>query len=493
MKLRISYLIFFSFLFILLLFSIATYINYRSSEEVRKNTEYLTQSSTIVRQSSRFQRNILSLVSGLRGYLLTGEKYFLQVYDSATTENNAILAELDSLMSEQSPQKRNLKEIAALHNQWISSYATPLRNAKLTSGKSIANLDSFNKLFKEKLVSGEEQRLNHKLQQKFKEFTNLEYSERQQRLSTQSERVTDADKISFYLTVFSIVLGILVAAFLAMGISRRLSKMVDMANNIAAGNYDMQLKDDGQDEISLLNKSLNNMANVLSENISQLKRKNKELDQFAHIVSHDLKAPLRGIDNVVSWIEEDHGGELSTKVNEYLQMIKGRISRGENLIEGILSYARIGKEKLNEEPVNIKELVEEIVEVQEAPPSFQFIISPSLPTVKGERILLLQVFSNLISNAVKYNNKAIGKLNVYHKEHTTYFEFFVADNGPGISEAHHDRIFLIFQTLQERDTFESTGVGLAIVRKILDERGEKIKVNSKSGEGAVFSFTWTKI
>jgi light-regulated signal transduction histidine kinase (bacteriophytochrome) len=119
-------------------------------------------------------------------------------------------------------------------------------------------------------------------------------------------------------------------------------------------------------------------------------------------------------------------------------------------------------------------------------------ISPLLPTLYTEKVLLYQIFSNLIGNAIKHNDKERGTLHIYHKDQGSYIEFYVEDNGPGISRNYHDKIFLIFQTLKERDSFESTGVGLAIVKKILDSRNEKITVVSETGEGALFCFTWKK-
>lgn len=265
-----------------------------------------------------------------------------------------------------------------------------------------------------------------------------------------------------------------------------------MADSIASGQYNVSMNDKGRDELSKLAASLNHMARMLSENISLLKRKNEELDQFAHVVSHDLKAPLRGIDNVVSWIEEDHSSEISPKVQEYLQMIKGRVVRGENLIQGILSYARVGKNIPGKEAVDVQQLIYEIAETLSIRPGLNIKVAADLPVLHTQKFPLLQVFANLIGNALKYHDKASGTISIYHKEHDRHYEFFVEDDGPGIAKNYHDKIFIIFQTLQERDSFESTGVGLAIVKKILDARKEHIQLVSAPGRGAVFSFTWLK-
>jgi signal transduction histidine kinase len=488
---KISYLIFLGFLLILVLFSVTTYINYRQAEEVNENSEFFAKSTTIVRHTNRFQRNILNMISGLRGYLFTGENYFIQAYDSAAQENVEILKELSGIISPESSQLKALKEIQVLNDQW-HAFANPLINAKKMSSTSDSSLVRSNRFYLEKLVSGTEKVLNQRLQQKFRDFANYEYDLRFIRKEALTQSIQRTRKITFYLTTISIVIGFAIAIFLAFGISTRIMKMVKMADAIAAGDYDVYTVDKGKDEISSLAHSLNNMAKVLSENIALLKRKNEELDQFAHIVSHDLKAPLRGIDNVVTWINEDHSQELSPKIREYVKLIKGRLVRAENLIQGILSYARVGREMPAKEEVDLNLLIQETLESLTIEPNFSIMVQPDLPVIYTERIPLQQVFSNIIGNAAKYHDKQNGNISIMLKDRNTHYEFFVTDNGPGIDRSYHKKIFMIFQTLQERDSFESTGVGLAIVKKILDDRKQKIEVTSSPGNGSTFSFTWPK-
>jgi signal transduction histidine kinase len=489
---KISYLIFLSFLFILLLFSITTYINFKQSEQVRENSQWVENSTTIIRNSNRFQRNILNMISGLRGYLFTGEKYFIQAYDSAKMENETILAELSAILPDTSAQIKMLRNIRMVNDQWFESFSKPLIAAKNLAGNSDSSLVSFNRLYREKLTTGSERYLNRQLQVLLREFINAEYTSRDLRTKILDDSVQRTRRISFYLTTLSVIAGSVIAIFIAFRISSRILLMVRMANEIARGNYEVHMKESGKDELANLARSLNNMAKVLKENFALLKRKNQELDQFAHIVSHDLKAPLRGIDNVVSWIEEDHAAEISPKVTEYLQIIKGRLVRGENLIRGILSYARVDKEKHSVETLDLNELIKEVVETVGIPPGFHINVFPKLPTINTERLPILQIFLNLIGNAVKYHHKDRGEIKIYHMEYFSHYEFFVKDDGPGISKNYHDKIFVIFQTLQERDSLESTGVGLAIVKKILDDRNQSIRVSSEEGSGAIFSFTWPK-
>lgn len=489
---KISYFILLGFFLILFLFSITTYINFKQSERVNENSEFFSRSTVIVRNSNRFQRNIMNMVSGLRGYLFTGENYFIQAYDSAAAENKAILSELSGMIPDSTAQSKRFQEILELNFRWINEFADPLIEAKRMAGVSDSSLLAFNKLYREKLLSGTEQKINRSLQVKFRDFSNHEYDLREKRKQILTQSVSQTRIISFFLTTLSIIIGIAIAFFLAYRISTRILKMVKMADTIAAGNYEVYTRDTGKDELSKLAQALNRMARTLSENITLLKRKNVELDQYAHIVSHDLKAPLRGIDNIVTWIEEDHTQELSPKIKEYIQLIKSRLIRAENLIQGLLSYARVGKEMPAKEEINLNELLLEVKETLVPRPGLTLEIQQGLPTILIERLPLQQVLSNLISNAIKYHDKAEGKIKVYFKNRTSYYQFFVEDDGPGISKHYHDKIFQIFQTLQERDTFESTGVGLAIVKKILDDRKQSIQVNSEPGKGSVFAFTWPK-
>jgi signal transduction histidine kinase len=489
---KISYFIFLGFFLILVMFSIATYINFRQSEKVNENSEWFSRSATIVRNSNRFQRNILNMVSGLRGYLFTGENHFIQSYDSAAMENNNILTELSLLIEPNSAQQKDFREILSLNDRWLNEFARPLIEAKKQAGLSDSSQAAFSNLYREKLVLGTERNLNRSLQVKFRDFSNYEFDLREKRKDILTTSVAQTRAISFYLTTFSIVIGLVIAFFLAHLISSRILRMVKMADTIAAGNYEVSTDDKGHDELSQLARSLNNMAKVLSENIKLLKRKNAELDQFAHIVSHDLKAPLRGIDNVVTWIEEDHDKELSPKIKEYLQLIKGRLVRAENLIRGILSYARVGREQPEKEIVDLNLMMQDIQDNLPLRTGLVLNVQSKLPQISTERIPLQQVLSNLISNAIKYHDKANGVISITFSDFKNHYEFRVQDDGPGIAKPYHDKIFGIFQTLQERDSFESTGVGLAIVKKILDDRKQIVRLVSDDGKGSVFSFTWPK-
>jgi PAS domain S-box-containing protein len=231
---------------------------------------------------------------------------------------------------------------------------------------------------------------------------------------------------------------------------------------------------------------------LLREYALDLEKKNEELDQFAYVVSHDLKAPLRGINNLSLWIQEDLEPVLSEETRKNLGLLRKRVVRMENLINGILMYAKAGRSKNEAVRFSVSRLISDVAASLTAGKNIAVNIVQPMPYMTAEKIKLEQVFSNLISNAIKYNSGSNPEVRITATEDEQHYTFCVADNGPGIDPAHHSKIFVIFQTLQSRDTAENTGVGLAIVKKIVEENGGSVWVESQPGEGAKFCFTWLK-
>lgn len=226
----------------------------------------------------------------------------------------------------------------------------------------------------------------------------------------------------------------------------------------------------------------------LKEYAADLESANKELDQFAYIVSHDLKAPLLSISTLATFLAEDYQDKLDEDGKEQLSLLQNRVNRMGDIISGILDYSRVGRAKQEKVSVNFKELVRSIVDLI-VPSSFDVTLKGEFPTLSIEKVLIAQIFQNLISNAVKYNDKEDGKITISVTEEANSWKFSVADNGPGIEEQYFGRIFEIFQTLQSRDTIDSTGIGLSIIKKTIDYWGGKVWVESEMGTGSIFYFT----
>ncbi|OYU97703.1 MAG: hypothetical protein CFE21_05285 [Bacteroidetes bacterium B1(2017)] len=231
-------------------------------------------------------------------------------------------------------------------------------------------------------------------------------------------------------------------------------------------------------------------SRLMLQYTEELEKKNKELDQFAYVVSHDLKAPLRGINNLSMWIEEDLEGKLETDTKNNLDLMRKRVKRMEGLIDGILQYSRAGRIKHELASFNLTDTLNELISNLAPADKFKITVPEDLPQMVAEKIAIEQVFSNYISNAIKYNNNPEPTIDVSYKQKGNFYEFCVADNGPGIEKEFHEKVFVIFQTLQARDTFESTGVGLAIVKKMVEDKGGRVWIESEMGVGTKFFFSW---
>jgi signal transduction histidine kinase len=231
--------------------------------------------------------------------------------------------------------------------------------------------------------------------------------------------------------------------------------------------------------------------NELEERSLSLQKSNDELDNFAYIASHDLKSPLRAIDNLSKWIVEDCADILPVESLEHLNKMQQRVKRMETLLSDLLNYSRVGRVDVVVEAVNVVNLVEDVVALIDKPQAFVVNVSDSLPEITTQVSPLQQVFLNLFTNAIKYSDKQEGVIDVSSQPLSEGFvQFSVADNGPGIEAKYHQRIFQMFQTLTPRDVIESSGMGLAIIKKVVEGQGGEITVESELGQGCVFSFSW---
>jgi signal transduction histidine kinase/PAS domain-containing protein len=229
------------------------------------------------------------------------------------------------------------------------------------------------------------------------------------------------------------------------------------------------------------------------ERTAELERNNQELDQFAYVASHDLKAPLRAISHLVTWISEESASVLSPTAQDYLERVRNRVQRMARMLDDILDYSRVGRQHHSVELVETAALIHDVVEMCAPPPEFLVTVEGSLPAFRTERAPLETVFRNLIGNALKHHDRLpAGHVWISAQDQDTFLKFSVADDGPGIDEQFHERIFGMFQTLKPRDRVEGSGMGLAIVKKTVESRGGAVWVASRPLRGATFYFTWPK-
>ena len=224
---------------------------------------------------------------------------------------------------------------------------------------------------------------------------------------------------------------------------------------------------------------------------AELARTNKELERFVYVASHDLKAPMRGIDNLATWIEQDLEGSLEEETRENLTLLRGRVQRMERLLDGLLDYSRVGHTATEAETIDTRELVTDIAELLALPDGFSVEMPDAMPVLTTEKVSLEQVLRNLINNAAKHHDRDHGCITVSGSGSNDNYEFSVEDDGPGIDPEFHERVFTMFQTLRPRDEVEGSGMGLALVKKEVELHGGKVRIRSYVGErGTTFHFTW---
>jgi len=328
--------------------------------------------------------------------------------------------------------------------------------------------------------------------------------------------IADATRLQHNILIV-VLSGVISALILGYALSRTIAnpiiKLKNAASEIGRGNLEAKIEIQSKDEIGDLGRSFEHMrvsllhdtikrirteeklkttAENLRQKADELERSNRELDQFAYVTSHDLKAPLRAIANLSQWIEEDIGEQLEGDTRKQMDLLRGRVNRMEDLIEGILQYSRLGRVAVDIETVDVGELLAETIDTLAPPEGFIIEVGSDMPILETAKIRLSQVFANLISNAIKYHDREDGHIQVSVTDAGEFYEFTVADDGPGIAPEYHDKVFQIFQTLIAKDTRESTGVGLTLVKKIVEDQGGTIELESETGQGADFRFTWLK-
>ena len=247
-------------------------------------------------------------------------------------------------------------------------------------------------------------------------------------------------------------------------------------SRVVVSGYDVTDRARAQADLHALNDALEDRV---AERTAELERSNAELDQFAYVASHDLKAPLRAIDSLASWIAEDAADALAPESARHLALLRSRAERMERLLDSLLEYSRAGRQEATTGPVETAALVRETVALVAPPEGFDVRIEGDFPTVVTARAPLELVVRNLVANAIKHHRRPDGCVSVSARTVGGWAEFTVADDGPGIAEAYRERVFSMFQTLRPRDEVEGSGMGLAIVRKTVEARGGRITLGER--------------
>ncbi|WP_299158406.1 ATP-binding protein [uncultured Tenacibaculum sp.] len=232
---------------------------------------------------------------------------------------------------------------------------------------------------------------------------------------------------------------------------------------------------------------INKQRDRLLEN---LERQNKELNEYTHLVTHDLKSPLQGIDALTYWLQEDYKDVLGDEGKEKIKLIRGNVEKMDELVKGITKYSTIGKQVKDSYEVDLNIVLNKILKKIAIPDNFIVKIPEVLPTIQGDNFRMEELFFSIIDNAVKFNDKEQGEITVSYSDEKSFWKFSISDNGKGIEEKYFKKIFLAFQKLENE--YKSPGIGLSIVKKIIEQYEGETWIESELTKGTTFYFTIKK-
>jgi signal transduction histidine kinase len=439
--------------------TIATWIVSRNNEDTAYRAIIHTQQ--VLQESNNLLKLLVDAETGVRGYRLTRDSTYLEPYQQAKTQLPRAYSRLYQIVVDKPSQQDRLRQINRLRQERIEILAQLVNETQLNPpARSLA--------VRSRALMAQGKEKMDALRATIRTFID----EEERLLAARQSRLKRVREMADVLLGMMVILSVL-----AYGSAFYLYYQTDI-------------------QLATQANELQTANQLLTQSNYLLQRQNTELDQFAYVVSHDLKAPLRAISNLSTWLEEDLQTHLTQDTQEQMNLLQSRVHRMEALIDGILDYSRAARITQPTEPVEVNELIAEIIDSLAPPASFVIETDLKLPPLRTHRLALQQIFANLISNAIKHHDRPDGHLWIKGRADLTtdsahrHIEFWVTDDGPGIAPEFQERVFGIFQILAGRDQTENTGVGLAIVKKLVEAQGGMIEIRSSPGQGATFWFTW---
>lgn len=452
------------------------------SHEVAEAMERATQLRLLIANVLEAEQLVLNAETSQRGYMLTSDQRYLAPYNDATPLIDAKLRQVEDLTRASSTaQKQRVAQLVMHCEAKLAELAATLEAFK--RGESVRDIVRDH--------AGESLSIDIR-----KDVSAIMQEARLRRDQEQG----NADRLhafaQWFMVVGNAIAFVLAAAATAwLGTAFRASnearERVERLAQTLKENAERLAKQETQLEHRLVEESL--LRKELERAFAALKRTNADLEQFAYVASHDLRAPLRGITSLADWIQEDIRDALTPETRQHFIALQSRVRRLDALVVGIAAYSRAGNRLENVETVDVSQLVHDVIDLVAAPPTVSVQVQSPMPTLATARVPLQQVFLNLLSNAVKHGVvDGQGEITLHCEDAGSAWKFSVRDRGPGIEPEYHQRIFDLFQTLASRDRVEGTGIGLAVVKKLVRRYGGEVSVQSTVGEGTTFSFTWPK-
>ena len=478
---------------LLLAFTLATQLVVQDRQQDLRH-DVLQRYDPAIVATTDVRAAVIDQDTGVRAYALTGDRGFLDTYAAGRSTTTAALARLDDLLGGDEEFEPDLARVQAAFDDWHAAAAAPLVDAASEDERAAVRTDAF-----------EEEGLR-RLQVLRSAIGDVE----EELVATRAELADDLEatarraRWAMFLQVGGVVVaGAAIAAALARVVLGPLDRLGADARRVAAGDLDHEVQGTGSPDMARLGADVDAMrARILAElahiraatadlerQASELARSNADLEQFAYVASHDLQEPLRKVYGFCQLLQKRYGGQLDERADEYIHYAVDGAKRMQDLINDLLAFSRVGRTTAAFEPVDLQAVVDDVVRVLDdsiAGAGAEVTVG-DLPEVPGDRRLLGAAFHNLIGNALKFRSEdaPVVEVTAYLDGSPTGGEWIVTvrDNGIGIDPEYGDQIFVIFKRLHGRTEYAGTGIGLALVKKIVEFHGGRVWLDPTPGTG----------
>lgn len=508
---KISNKIFFGLSLIIVLFSIVTFININLSKEIKKQIEWMVDREELIKNSSKIQKIVIDLETGLRGYLLSDKEEFLEPYkDAKSSYKGLISSQINELKN--NSLVLDLMFIERRIDYWIEYFAEPLIYLKSKSIENKNFQNDYDKLFSATAKKGVGKRITDSIRDKFESIDDVLIAERNKKNIELQRQISFADNFSLIINLLGAITSLLIVFSITRTIRRRINKMVSFSESLSLGNYNELIIDNKKDELSELSKALNIMAMTISDNVEHIKKTNIKLlnanveieksykikELFLANISHEIRTPLNAI---IGFTDLAMKTDLDSKQNEYISIVKKSSYNLLQIVNDILDFSKLnsGNIKIEEKEFNLENEITNVYNLlkplsDEKGLKLKLIIDKNVPRgIIGDKLRLNQILINIINNAIKFTFE--GEVNIHvslHsvKENINFIQFKISDTGLGIKASQIDLLFKSFTQLHNNGVkYSGTGLGLAIVKKLVDSMDGKIEVESEFEKGSKFTVT----
>lgn len=451
----------------ILLSAISGIVSYTIFSKQTSERVWLRHARSIVDSSKNLQEHLIDMETGHRGFLFTQQIQFLEPYTNAVRYIGPEMASLKTLLNDDSLQEKRAvmleQQVHGLLGFWQGTMANP----------DVSDQDTIVEYTQDEKKRVDAIRSNiFDLQKQENRLLNR----RREEYDTLIHRATIATTID---SILGEVIIIILIYFIFSEFRKRRRLEEQLKGSIGKL----------EDQRTVLQSSENNLTVALHD----VEDINKQLEKFVYTIAHDIKSPLAGISGVLSLLEKDKVIVANPQLFEFIDRSSTAAQYLGEMVSSLLEYSRLSASQQTIELVNTKELVQQIAVLMFPPACIKITVADQMPVFKTKKIKIEQVFQNLISNAIKYNDKPEGHIAIGYDDRGEFYEFFVQDNGQGIPEKNKYNIFQLFKTGNNKATREtSTGFGLNIVKLIVEEQGGKVWVESIPAQGSKFIFQWRK-